>query len=130
MRPGQREARHAVVERSGVPTFRRMAIRAIRRRKSRTGRRVHRSCCLLPSRQMASGVPAVRRRNRQVVVVVDMARSAGHIRVAVRQQESRRAVIKNGGRPGNRVMASRTVAYSKSRAHRRVHRIIRLLPGR
>ena len=79
---------------------------------------------------MASGVAAVRRRSRQSVVVVDMARSAGHVGVPVGQQEARGAVIKGRRGPGNSVVASRAVGHAKSRASRRVHRIVRLLPSR
>jgi len=130
MRAGQRETGGAVVERSGVPTFGGMASRAIRRRKSRPGGRVYRGGGLLPSRQMASGVAAVVRRYRQSVVVVDMARSAGHVGVPVGQQEARGAVIEDRRGPGNGVVASRAVGHAKSRARRRVHWIIRLLPSR
>ena len=126
----QREAGHAVIERSGVPTLGAVAICAIRRRKSGPRCRVYRSGGLLPSCQMASGVAAVRRRNRQIVIVVDMAGGTGHIGVAIRQQEARRAVIEDRRGPGNRVMASRAVADRKSRARRRVHRIVRPLPSR
>ena len=130
MRARQRETGGAVVERSGVPAFRAMASRAIRRRKSGPRCRVYRCGGLLPSRQMASGVAAVRRRNRQSVVVVDMARSAGHVGVPVGQQEARGAVIEDRRGPGNGVVASRAVGHAKSRASRRVHWITRLLPSR
>jgi len=130
VRASQSETGGAVVERSGVPTLRGMASRAIRRRKSRPRCRVDRGRRLLPSRQMASGVPALRRRNRQSVIVVDMARSAGHVGVPVGQQEARRAVIEDRRGPRNGVMASRAVGHPKSRARRGVHWISRLLPGR
>lgn len=48
---------------------------------------------------MASGVPAICRRDRQSVVVVDMARSAGHVGMAIGQQEARRAVIELRAQP-------------------------------
>ena len=79
---------------------------------------------------MASGVAAVVRRYRQSVVVVDMARSAGHVGVPVGQQEARGAVIEDRRGPGNGVVASRAVGHAKSRASRRMHWIIRLLPSR
>jgi len=125
----QRKARHAVVERSGVPALSGVASDAICDRKRGTGSRVGGVIRLLPGCQVALRVAAIRWRNRQIVVVVDMARSAGHIRMAIRQQESRRAVIEDGRGPGNRVVASRAVAYRKCSARRRVHRIVRLLPG-
>jgi hypothetical protein len=37
----------------------------------------------LPGRQMATRVAAVRRRDRQVVIIVDVAGSAGHVGVAI-----------------------------------------------
>ena len=129
MRAGQREAGGAVVERSGVPAFRAMASRAIRRRKSRSRCRVNRGRRLLPSSQMAARVPAIIRPHGQSVIVVDMARSAGHVGVPVGQQEARRAVIEDRRGPGNRVVASRAVGHTKSRASRGVHWIIRLLPS-
>jgi hypothetical protein len=130
MRASQSETGGAVVERSGIPAFRGMASRAIRRRKSRPRCRVYRGGRLLPSRQMASRVPALIRPHRQSIVIVDMARSAGHVGVPVGQQEARGAVIEGRRGPRNRVMASRAVGHPKSRARRGVHWIIRLLPSR
>ena len=56
---------------------------------------------LLPGRQMASRVPAIRRRDRQIVVVVDVAGCAGRYlaaigyqRVRVRQREPKGIVVK------------------------------------
>ena len=54
---------------------------------------------------MALGIAAVGRRNRQVVIVVDMARSAGDIRMAIRQQETRRTVVKLRAQPAVERMA-------------------------
>ena len=54
---------------------------------------------------MALGIAAVGRRNRQVVIVVDMARSAGDIRMAIRQQETRRTVVKLRAQPAVEQMA-------------------------
>ena len=87
MGPCEREARHAVIEGSSVPPFGRVAIRAICQGKCRTSRRVHGIVRLLPCGQMAPGRAASSRRNLQVVIVVDVARSAGHIRMAVSQRE-------------------------------------------
>ena len=106
-----------------------MACGAIRGRKSGPRCRVYRGRGLLPFRQVAAGVPAVGRRDRQSVVVVDMTRSAGHVGVPIGQEKPRRAVIEDRRGPGNRVVASRAVGHPKSRARRGVHRIIGLLPG-
>ena len=54
---------------------------------------------------MASGVPAVGRRDRQSEIVVDVAIRAGHHfprwrhLVGIRQRETRRTVIKDCGSP-------------------------------
>jgi len=79
------ESRHTVVEGSSIPPFGSMAIGAVSDGKPRAGRRVGGVIGLLPGRQVALRVSAVRRRSRQVVVVVDMAGSAGDIGVPVRQ---------------------------------------------
>lgn len=128
--PCQREARHAVVKRSGVPTLCCMAIRAIRRRKCRPRCGVNWSCRLLPFCQMASGVAAIRRRNRQVVVVVDVARRAGNVGMTVGQQESRRSVVEIRCIPTLSGVTARAIHQSKSWPCRRMHRVICLLPSR
>jgi len=127
---GQRESRRAVIKGRGGPAHRRMAIRAVRCRERwpRTG--VHWIVRLLPRRQVASRVTAIRWRDLQIVIVVDVAGRAGHIRVPVRQQESRRAVIKCCRRPSCGGVATRAVRRSKRRPRGRVGRIICLLPGR
>ena len=58
---------------------------------------------------MASRVSAIVQRGRQVIVVVDVTRSAGHGGMAIGQRKARRAVIKTGGRPTYCCMAYRTV---------------------
>jgi len=93
MRAGQRKARDTVIERRGVPTPRRVASGAIRYRKCGSRRCVYGVICLLPRRQMASGIAAVGRRDLQVVVVADVAGNAGHVRVTVGQRKSCRVVI-------------------------------------
>ena len=61
---------------------------------------------LLPGRQVAAGIPAVRRSDIQAVVVVDMAGRAGrhlaavgHQRMRIRQREAERSVVKRAVRP-------------------------------
>jgi len=58
---------------------------AIRRGERRAALRVRWIVGLLPVGQVAARVPAIVRRNLQIVIVVDVARSAWQIRVAVRQ---------------------------------------------
>jgi hypothetical protein len=79
MRTRQRPPGHAVVKNRRGPRNRVVACRAVRRRKGRSRCRVRRIVCRLPSGQVASGVPAVRCRNVQTVVAVDVAGgTAGH----------------------------------------------------
>ena len=107
-----------------------MAIRAVRcsERWPRTG--VHGIVRLLPGRQVASRVTAIRRRNLQIVIVINVARRAGYVRMPVGQQESRRAVIKRCRCPTCRRVAVRAIRGSKRRPRGRVGRIVGLLPGR
>jgi hypothetical protein len=127
---GQSETSHAVVKRRRVPALGGMAGRAIRRGKCRPGSRVHGVRRLLPFRKMASRTSAVRWRNRQIVVVVDVAGSAGHIRVAVRQQESCGRMVEIGRVPALGGMAGRAIRDGKDGPRRRVYGIVGLLPGR
>lgn len=83
---------------------------------------------LLPGRQMASGSAAGVGRNVQSVVVVDMARSAGHIRVAKSKREACGAVIEIGRVPSLGRMAVRAICQGKRGTGGCVHRIVRLLP--
>jgi hypothetical protein len=130
VRSGQGKPGGAVIETRRCPTYRCMAYGAVRCRKLRTRRGVHRIICLLPGRQMASRVPAIGRGDRQSIVVVDVARSAGHVGMAIGQRKPGRAVVKSCRRPTHRRMAQRTVRCRKRRTRRGVHRIVRLLPGR
>ena len=117
VRSGQRKSGNAMIERRGVPTLRRMASGTICRRKRRSGCGVHRIIRLLPGRQMALGVPAIGRGDRQRIVVIDVAQIASHVGVAIGQLEAGRAVVKNSRRPcGNRV------ARRASRSRRRESR--------
>jgi len=125
----QSETSHAVVKRSRVPALGGMAGRAVRRGKGRPGGRVHGVCCLLPFRKMASRISTVRRPNRQSVVVVDVAGSAGNIRMPVRQQESRRGVVEISRVPALGCMAARAIRDGEDRPRGRVHRVVGLLPG-
>ena len=100
VRTHQGPARSAVVEGRGGPRDGAVTCRAVRRRKRRSGRRVRGIIRRLPGRQVAARIPAVRRRNRQRVVIVDVAIRAGrdftrrrHL-VRIGQRETRRAVIK------------------------------------
>ena len=83
VRSRQSETGNAVIERRRVPTFSRMAGGTIHRRESRSSCRVHWIIRLLPGRQMATRVSAIGRRDRQRIIVVDVAQIAGHIGVPI-----------------------------------------------
>jgi len=89
---------------------------------------VRRIVGLLPGGQVALRVAAIVRPNLQIVVVVDMARGARHVRMPVRQQKTRRAVIEFRSQPAVEIVAALAVARRKSRSRARVRRIRRLLP--
>jgi len=56
---------------------------------------MHRIIGLLPGRQVASRVPAIVRRDRQGIIVVDVAQIAGDVCVPIGQCESSRVVVKH-----------------------------------
>lgn len=60
---------------------------------------MHRIIRLLPGRQVASRVSAIVRRNRQRIIVVNVAQIAGDVCVPIGQCESSRVVVKHSGRP-------------------------------
>jgi hypothetical protein len=53
----------------------------------------------LPGGQVAAGISAIGGSNRQIVIVIYMAKRASHIRVAIGQQESRRAMVEFSVQP-------------------------------
>ena len=65
---------------------------------------------------MALRISAIGRRDRQGIVVVDVARSAGHIGVPVGQQETGRAVVECRCGPTSRCVAGRAIRKCKGRA--------------
>ena len=60
---------------------------------------------LLPGRQMALRIAAVRGSNLQIVIVVDMAGGARNIGVPIRERETRCAVVERGSQPAIEGMA-------------------------
>jgi hypothetical protein len=104
--------------------------------KRRARRRVRRIVGLLPGRQVASGIPAVRRADLQIVIIVEVAVRAGsHLAcrrqlVRVRQRKTSGRVIKIGRQPGNRIVTSRARRNRKHCRRRRMFRVRRLLPRR
>jgi len=89
----------AVVERRRRPIHCRMAYGTVPYRKLRTRRGMHRIIRLLPGRQMAPGVAAAVQRGRQIIIVIDMAGSAGHAGMTIGQRESCCAVVERRTRP-------------------------------
>jgi len=126
----QRKSGHRVVEgghvgpRDGVVT-----LRAIGSGESGSGRGMDRIVGLLPGGQVAAGVPTIRGRNLQIVVVVDVALRALQIRVAIRQRESSGAVIEYYIGPRRRIVTIRAIRNRKSGSGARVRRVVGLLPG-
>ena len=127
MRARQGKARHAVVENRGRPGNGVMAARAIRHRKGRTGGRVHRVIRLLPGRQVALRIPAIRGSDLKIVVVVDMAGRARHIRMAVCQRKPGGAVIELCPQPAVKRVAGGTKRCRETRPRLSVIRIRSLL---
>ncbi len=106
VRADQGETGTAVVKRSAVPALWSMAVGAVGGGKRRARGSVDGSGGLLPLGKVAAGIAAVRRSRLQIVIVVDVAGSTGHVGVAVRQQEARSAVIEFAvGPSGNGVAA-------------------------
>jgi len=111
VRTRQWPARCAVIKDRGVPGNGVVARRAVRCRERRSRRGVRWIIRRLPGCQMTLRVPAVRRSDRQAVIIVDVARRAGRYQpsgrqlVRVRQREARGRVIEGGVRPSNGVVA-------------------------
>jgi len=100
VRAGQRPAGCAVIEDRRVPRDGVMASGAIRGGERCSRGWVRRIVCRLPGGQVALRIPAVRRRDRQGVIVIDVAGRAGRyfapVRdklVRIRQRESCRCMI-------------------------------------
>ncbi len=102
----QREAGGTVVEVRRVPTLGRVTVGTVCEGKSRTRRRVDGVGRFLPSGQVAARIAAVGRSDLQIVVVVDVAIGAGHVGVAIDQQEAGRRVIEFCVEPGVKTVAS------------------------
>jgi hypothetical protein len=95
----QRPSGGAVIEYRGSPGDRVMAGRTVRGRKWCSCGWVRWIIRGLPGRQVTLGISAVRRRNGKAVVVIDMARRAGHDftrrreLVRIRQRKARRGMV-------------------------------------
>jgi len=109
----ERKTRHAVIEGRGIPAFRCVTVRAVGCCKRGTGGRVHGIIRLLPSGQMTLRISAARRRNLQVVIVVDVARGTRNICMAVGQQKAGNRVVESGQIPSRGGVAVRAIRSSK-----------------
>ena len=115
MRPSQWPSRGAVIECRCRPRNCVVAGRTIRCRERCPSARVGRVIRRLPRGEVASGISAVRRLNRQCVIVVDVAlrtrcnlTGRRHL-VRIRQREARRAVVKLPVQPADHVVARRAL---------------------
>jgi len=84
---GQRETGRGVVKSRRHPRNGTVAVRTLGNRKYRRRSRMLRIGGLLPRRKVATRMPAVGRRNLQIVVTTDVAIGTGHIGMPVRQGE-------------------------------------------
>ena len=75
---------------------------------------------------MALRISAIGRRDRQSIVVVDVAQSAGHAGVPIGQREAGRAVIKHARRPGRNRVAG---GAGRSRGRKSGRDVIRNVPA-
>jgi len=89
---------------------------------------VNRIIRLLPRRQVASGRAASRWPNLQIVIVVDVARGAGHVGMTVRQGKSGRAVIECRTQPTVKFVAPLAIAGCERRPGAGMRRIAGVLP--
>jgi hypothetical protein len=100
----------AVVEYRRRPTYCVMAYRAVRCRKLSPRSRVYRIIRLLPGRQMAARIPAIGRRSRQTIVIIEVAGGARHVSMPIRQQEARQRMVKGGGKVDGLPCVNRSMA--------------------
>ena len=134
VRSQKRPARSGVVKHHIGPRRRVVTSRAVRCGEGRSSAWVRRVICRLPSGQMALRISAICRRYLQIVIVVDVTRSAArHLAcwsklVRIRQRETGRAVIESRGKPRNRGVAHGAICHRKGIRGGRMIRIGRLLP--
>ena len=83
VRPREREACSAVIERCRIPAEGGMAVGAVGGGKRWPGGRVDRIVGLLPGGEVAPRIAAIIGSNLEVVIIVNVATGAGHVGVAV-----------------------------------------------
>ncbi len=84
---------------------------------------------LLPPREVATGIAAVRRSCLQIVIIVDVAGSASHVGVAECELEACGAVVKGGSVPADGGVAGSTIGRREGWTSGRMRRIRSLLPS-
>ena len=82
----------------------------------------------LPGGEVALRVAAIGGCNLQIVIVVDVARGAGNVGVAVCEQKPGRAVIEGRAQPAVKLVATLAIAGRKGRPRTGVDRVGRVLP--
>jgi hypothetical protein len=126
---GEREPCCAVVKCRRRPTYRRMTYRTVPYRKLRARRRVHRIIRLLPGSQMAARGTATVQSGRQIIIIIDVARSAGHAGMSIGEWEPCYAVIKGRPSPTIHCVTRAAIRDRKKRWRRGVRGIRGLLPS-
>ena len=130
VRTHQRETRGAVVELSGSPGGNGMARGTLRRRRWETCTHVIRYISTDGSGALERGcVAAVAVRGIQRVVVIRMAGSARRGEVRAHQCKSGDAVVERCPIPTCGGVAVGAIPYRKGCTRRRMHRVVRSLPG-
>ena len=124
----QSETGNGVIEGSGVPPLGGVAVGTIGRSETGAGSGVNGIGGLLPSGEMATGVAAIGGSNLQIVIVVEMAGSAGHVGVTIGEEETRAAVVKSRGVPADRVVTVGAIGGGEGGTSRRMWRVGGLLP--
>jgi len=109
----QSKSCRAVIECRCSKTNRRVTSGAVGNGECWPGCGVRRSGRSLPAAaivgaQMATGISAISRRNRQCIVVVDVAQGASYAGVCIGQRESGGVVIEDSRGPGGDRVAGRT----------------------
>jgi len=134
VRAEERPASRSVVEDDIRPKGRVMTRGAIGRGEGSARCGVHGIVGLLPSREVALRVTAVRRANLQIVIIVDVAVGAGvdlaggSQLVGIREREAGGGVIKIRGVPGNCCVTGGACGNRKYRGRRGMLRVGCLLP--
>ena len=111
---GQKETSGAVIEGSGGPRGRVVALRTVGRGESGTGLGMRRVVGLLPGGEVAASIAAIGGSDLEIVIVVDMATGARNVGVASGQQKACGGVIEFGAEPTVKTVASLAIGGGES----------------